>query len=50
MLVVMQATAQFTKGRLTGDLTAINSKTIWMRLDDGTIVKRHRSKRHVKLV
>ena len=41
-------TADFAKGRLTGDLVKSNALTVWMRLPNGRIVKRHRRKHRVE--
>lgn len=43
-------TADFKKGRLTGDLVKENRLTVWMRLLGGRIVKRHIRKHRVDAV
>ena len=41
-------TARFKKSRLPGELLKENTKTVWMRLSSGRVVKRHKVKHSVE--
>lgn len=37
----MQVTFRTSKGFVDGELASKNTKTVWIRLSDGKVVKRH---------